>query len=70
MKVFLKTAVITLSGAFPLICLIFDDLLDLIASNMIITPRVFLAAAFANATAVGVGFLFVPLFIVERCCNE
>lgn len=63
MKVFVGTAIVILSVALLLICLVFEQPLELIAKNAIITPVAFVAAAFANATAVGGGFLFVPLFI-------
>lgn len=43
--------------------LLFPNSLELVSNNWMITPVAFLAAAFANATAVGGGFLFVPLFI-------
>ncbi len=43
--------------------LAFPNPLELIRSNWIITPIAFVAAAFANATAIGGGFLFVPLFV-------
>lgn len=41
----------------------FENPLEIIQSNWFITPVAFVAAAFANATAIGGGFLFVPLFI-------
>ncbi len=43
--------------------LAFDSPGELFASNWPITPIAFVAAAFANATAIGGGFLLVPLFI-------
>jgi uncharacterized membrane protein YfcA len=63
MNQFVKAACIVLTGALVVICIAFDEPLQLIASNFAITPIAFVAAAFANATAVGGGFLFVPLFI-------
>ena len=42
---------------------LFPNAASLLAANWIIVPVAFLAASFANATAVGGGFLFVPLFI-------
>ena len=56
-------AVVVLTVATCVIVTFFDDPWTLIKSNWIITPIAFVAAAFANATAVGGGFLFVPLFI-------
>jgi len=41
----------------------FPNPLDLFLDNWIIMPIAFLAAVVANATAIGGGFLFVPLFI-------
>lgn len=41
----------------------FDDPAGTLASNWYITPIAIIAAAFANATAVGGGFLFVPVFV-------
>lgn len=42
---------------------LFPNASELLSSNWPIVPAAFLAASFANATAVGGGFLFVPLFI-------
>lgn len=55
-----------LAAAFWLcvLCLAFDNSMALFMHNWPITPVAFVAAAFANATAIGGGFLFVPLFIL------
>jgi len=42
---------------------VFSNPAALLADNWIILPIAFLAAVVANATAIGGGFLFVPLFI-------
>jgi uncharacterized membrane protein YfcA len=63
MATFLKTAVCLLLAECLLVWIIFDRPLDLLAAHLAITPIAFVAAAFANAAAVGGGFLFVPLFI-------
>ena len=62
-KKFLLASVVILLLAITFICLVFPEPLELIKRNAIITPVAFIAAAFANATAVGGGFLFIPLFI-------
>ncbi|MEW8026939.1 MAG: sulfite exporter TauE/SafE family protein [Candidatus Thiodiazotropha sp.] len=56
---------IALVGSFwgVIIALLFDQPIGLIQDNWLITPIAFVAAAFANATAIGGGFLFVPLFV-------
>ena len=41
----------------------FDNPAELVSGNWQITPIAFIAATIANATAIGGGFLFVPLFI-------
>ena len=41
----------------------YENSWQLLAERWFITPLAVVAAAFANATAVGGGFLFVPLFI-------
>ncbi|MEE8059158.1 MAG: sulfite exporter TauE/SafE family protein [Pseudomonadales bacterium] len=41
----------------------FDDPMTLVAEKWIIVPVAFMAASVANATAIGGGFLFIPLFI-------
>ena len=46
-----------------LLALVDADPLATFARNWAITPLAFFAAAFANATAIGGGFVFVPLFI-------
>ena len=67
MKKHLKIAALfscaVLACAGLVLWLAFDDPAGLLARNGVITPVAFLAAAFANATAVGGGFLFIPLFI-------
>ncbi len=62
-KKLMVAAAVVLTVATCVIVAFFDDPWTLIKSNWIITPIAFVAAAFANATAVGGGFLFVPLFI-------
>lgn len=62
-KKLLLAATLVLSAAVLVIFTMFDNPWEMIRSNAIITPVAFVAAAFANATAVGGGFLFVPLFI-------
>ena len=59
----LLAVVLVISAATGVIFTVFDNPWEMIRSNGIITPVAFVAAAFANATAVGGGFLFVPLFI-------
>ena len=53
MRPFLNTGIVVLLAAFLVICLFFDQPLELIAANAIITPIAFVAAAFANATDAG-----------------
>ena len=55
---------ITLAVATAVVYLTLDDPTTRIINNWHITPIAFFAAAFANATAVGGGFLFVPLFTI------
>ena len=55
--------VLILTTAFLILILAFDEPLGILRQNWIITPIAYVAAAFANATAIGGGFLFVPLFI-------
>jgi uncharacterized membrane protein YfcA len=62
-KSYLKIIVLIFVAAFLILFLAFDNPLDLLLQNWIITPIAFIAAGFANATAIGGGFLFVPLFI-------
>lgn len=60
---FLLASIGVIVAALTVLFLVFDQPLSLLQQNAIITPIAFVAAAFANATAVGGGFLFVPLFI-------
>jgi uncharacterized membrane protein YfcA len=55
--------VVVLLVAFLVLVSTIDDPIELLRQNWFITPIAFLAAAFANATAIGGGFLFIPLFI-------
>ena len=57
----LSIAVFSIAGLA--IFLFFESPLSLLENNWKIAPIAIVAAAFANATAVGGGFLFVPLFI-------
>ena len=59
--VVLCIAVFSIAGVF--LFSFFEAPLTLLKNNWEITPLSIIAAAFANATAVGGGFLFVPLFI-------
>lgn len=62
-KKFFRLAVVVLVAAALVLFVAIDEPLALLRQNWIVTPVAFLAAAFANATALGGGFLFVPLFI-------
>jgi uncharacterized membrane protein YfcA len=56
-------ATIACGVALVVLFVAFDDPGGILARRWFITPVAVVAAAFANATAVGGGFLFVPLFL-------
>jgi uncharacterized membrane protein YfcA len=59
----IRIAIPVLAAWLIVLFALFPNAADLLGSNWVIVPISFLAASFANATAVGGGFLFVPLFI-------
>ncbi len=61
MPLFFSGVVLVVGGG--ILYAIFPDAELLLKRNWAITPVAVLAAAFANATAIGGGFLFIPLFI-------
>ncbi len=56
-------SLVVIMAAGGVLWLAFDDPATLLRENALILPIAIVAAAFANATAVGGGFLFIPLFI-------
>ncbi|NKB25280.1 MAG: TSUP family transporter [Kiritimatiellae bacterium] len=63
LKKYILFILITLISSLSILLLFFPNAGQLLMRNGMITPVAFAAAAFANATALGGGFLFIPLFI-------